>query len=585
MLGAAAVIAIAVVFIVQFRPATGQQVAGSGPVCAVEVKGSCISSTHFWAAYRLLAPRNAEAARLKAMGLRRQTMEGLVDRWALVEDAKRLGVTVSDADLNGELTRGRAHVSLPADKIRQLGYALGLSEEGVRLFNVKDRKTKKFDEKAYIREVRFIAKMHPEDFREYQRQELIAGRMRDLIRARVRVGDPEAFEQFSREKSTRTLDYARFDRRFYGDLVLDRSQKTMDAWAEGHKDELDKVWESRKSKFMPECRLLRHVLARTSPVADDPEAAKAEARKRVEAALERINKGEDFGDVAKDVSDDTSASRGGDLGCVTKGQMVKPFEDAAFALEPGKVSAIVETEYGFHVIKLEQIAKDADAEKVGKKQVKLELYLAQESERLAAEAAKQVLDTVRGGKTFEEALKAHLAELSAKLGDKKDDGDKKKGDKGDKGDKKDDDKPKKREPVTLENHPNRPVVETTAPFNVSGDPISGVKAGNDVPTLAFKLDKPGDIAGEILPLETGYAVMQLKEKTPATKEQWDKDREYYMSAMRAAKQNDALIGYVKRLRSSLGSEIKFNQALMTEPKEKGEDEPPAPPGDELPGEE
>ena len=97
VLGAAAVIAIAVVFIVQFRPATGAQ-AASGPVCAVEIRGSCVSSTHFWAAYRVLAPRNADAARLRSMGLRRQVIEGLVDRHLLVEDAKRLGVTIGTFD-------------------------------------------------------------------------------------------------------------------------------------------------------------------------------------------------------------------------------------------------------------------------------------------------------------------------------------------------------------------------------------------------------------------------------------------------------------------------------------------------------
>ena len=578
VLGAAAVIAIAVVFIVQFRPATGAQV-GSGPTCAVEVAGPCISSTHFWASYRLLAPRNADAARLKSMGLRRQTMEGLLERYLLVEDAKRLGVTISDEDINNELTKGRVHVSLPADKVRQLGYALGLNEEGVRYINVKDKKSKKFDEKVYQREVRFISKMHPSDFREYQKQELIAARMRDLVRARVRVGDAEAFEQFAREKSTATLDYVRLDRRFYADLVIDRAQKTIDAWAEGHKDELDKVWENRKSKFLPECRVIRHVLVKSDQRADD-EAAKAEAKKKIEAAIKRIQDGEDFAEVARSTSDDTSSTRGGELGCVTKGMMVKPFEDAAFALEAGKVSGIVETEYGFHVIKVDQIAKEADAEKIGKKQIALELYLAQESERMAAEAAKQILAAVRGGKTLQDAVKAHLDELAPKMkaiepkkpaGGAKPEGKPGEPKKDDAG--KDTSKPAGREPMTADNHPGRPAVETTMPFNISGDPIQGVKAGNDVPTLAFKLEKAGDVPDDILPLDNGYAVIQLKEKTPATKEAWEKDREFYMSAMRVAKQNDALTGYMRRLRSSLGSEVKFNQSLATESKDKEDEEP------------
>ena len=55
--------------------------------------------------------------------------------------------------------------------------------------------------------------------------------MRDIIKQRVRVGENEAFEQFSREKATATLDFVRLERRFYADLVLDTSPKAMEAWA------------------------------------------------------------------------------------------------------------------------------------------------------------------------------------------------------------------------------------------------------------------------------------------------------------------------------------------------------------------
>ena len=204
ILGGLAVIAIALVFIVQFRPATNVQ-ATAEPTCAVEIGGECVSSLHFWAAYRLLAPRGADAARLRSMALRRQTAEGLVERHLLVQDAKRLGIGITDAELTEELAAGRAHVSLPADKARQLGYALGLDENLFRILDVRDRKTKKFDTAAYEKQVRTIAKMSPTDFREYQRDELVAARMRDLIKARARVGESEAFTQFSREKSTATL--------------------------------------------------------------------------------------------------------------------------------------------------------------------------------------------------------------------------------------------------------------------------------------------------------------------------------------------------------------------------------------------
>lgn len=559
--GAAVVIAIAVVFIVQFRPATGPGTpSASTATCAVEVRGSCISAIEFKAAYNLLAPRSVDDARLRAMGLRRITAEGLYERWLLNEDAERLGITVSEDELTAELVAGRVHVSLPADKLRQVGYALGLREDLTRYLFVQNRQTKKFDSKQYEREVRAITKMSPTDFREFQKKELIAARMRELIRARVRVGENEAFEQFSREKSTRTLSYVRFDRRFYADLVVDTSDKAIEAWASANKEELDKAWEGRKAKYLPECRVAQTIAVEVKPegAEDGPEAAKAAAKERIEKAVERLKKGEGFAEVAQSASDDPSAAQGGRLGCVSKGRLAKPIEDKLFEMKPGEVSDPIETDDGFHVIKLVQIAKDAEAEQIGRHEAARELYVAHESERLAAEAAKQVLAAAAGGKSLDDALSAYLAQLApAKAGAEKaaagagKDG----AAKTDAG-----------APYTLADHPHRPTVETSLPFNVSGSPISDARDSAETARIAFQLEKPGDLPKDVVPLDNGYAVIQLKEANAASKEQWEKDREFYVSAMRAAKQNDALVGYLRRLKSTIGSEVKYDQSLIREPK-------------------
>ena len=67
--------------------------------------------------------------------------------------------------------------------------------------------------------------------------------------------------------------------------------------------------------------------------------------------LERLKKGEKFGAIAQDVSLCPSGKRGGDLGTFTRGKMVKEFENAAFALNKGDVSAVVKTKFGCHIIK------------------------------------------------------------------------------------------------------------------------------------------------------------------------------------------------------------------------------------------
>ncbi|HVP57370.1 MAG TPA: peptidylprolyl isomerase [bacterium] len=81
---------------------------------------------------------------------------------------------------------------------------------------------------------------------------------------------------------------------------------------------------------------------------------KAEAKQLADELLVRVNKGEDFAELARTYSDCPSREDGGDLRFFPRGRMVKPFEDAAFALKPGQVSGVVETQFGYHIIKRTQ---------------------------------------------------------------------------------------------------------------------------------------------------------------------------------------------------------------------------------------
>jgi peptidyl-prolyl cis-trans isomerase C len=110
----------------------------------------------------------------------------------------------------------------------------------------------------------------------------------------------------------------------------------------------------------PEMIRARHILIKTEASATDEEKKKAKAK--AEEVLAKIKKGEDFSKLASEVSNDPGTKdKGGDLDFFPKGTMVPAFEEVAFSLKPGEVSGIVETEYGYHLIKMEE-KKDAHLE-------------------------------------------------------------------------------------------------------------------------------------------------------------------------------------------------------------------------------
>lgn len=105
-------------------------------------------------------------------------------------------------------------------------------------------------------------------------------------------------------------------------------------------DAAKKIYDEKIATMKPQQEIhARHIL-----VATEDEAKKVK---------QRLENGEDFATVAKEVSKDAGAE-GGDLGFFTRGQMLKPFEDAAFALEVGQISDPVQTQFGWHIIKVEE---------------------------------------------------------------------------------------------------------------------------------------------------------------------------------------------------------------------------------------
>jgi len=134
-------------------------------------------------------------------------------------------------------------------------------------------------------------------------------------------------------------------------------------------DEVAKFYSENKKRFeVPKRAKASHILIKVDEKADPK--AKAASKKKIEGILATLNKGEDFAKLAKENSQCPSSARGGQLGEFLPGQMVPAFEKAAFELEPGKVSGVVKTRFGFHIIKLHE---KHEAGQLGLNEVKLRI--------------------------------------------------------------------------------------------------------------------------------------------------------------------------------------------------------------------
>jgi peptidyl-prolyl cis-trans isomerase C len=138
-------------------------------------------------------------------------------------------------------------------------------------------------------------------------------------------------------------------------------------------EEIKNFYNENKAQLVEEPQVkASHILIGVDAAAT-PEV-KAQAKAKAEATLQELKAGKDFAATAKAVSTCPSKEQGGDLGFFAKGQMVPAFEQAAFALKPGELSEVVETQFGYHIIKLTE-RKEAEPPKLEELREKIAAFL------------------------------------------------------------------------------------------------------------------------------------------------------------------------------------------------------------------
>jgi len=173
----------------------------------------------------------------------------------------------------------------------------------------------------------------------------------------------------------------------------------MEAWVTANKDSLPE---------MPAQFRVSHILIYPR-VAD---LRKTEMRKRLADIRQQILDGADFGEMAKQYSDDPgSKDSGGDLGFFSKGEMVAEFSNVVFSMQPGQVSDIVETQFGFHVIKLEEIR----GEQARARHILLMLQPGEEDNAAIVTKLNGIRSDIIAGKaTFEDMAKQYSEDVNSK---------------------------------------------------------------------------------------------------------------------------------------------------------------------------
>ncbi|UCD70672.1 MAG: SurA N-terminal domain-containing protein [Syntrophobacterales bacterium] len=293
---------------------------------------------------------------IRSLGLKQQALDELINNILLYQEGLQMNLRVSTEELRKSIQ------SFP-------------------FFQVNG----KFNKGRYLRLLR-LKRIEPEDFEQMQKQSLLINKLRNLILQNTGiVSEEEAREAYLMENERVNLEFIKVETKGFLEK-LEATRAEVEEYFSRHresfripekvnlqymvfrpKDYRDKVYISPDEiKTYYEVNIddfaiqeqvrARHILIKVSPDADPKKVE--EARKRAAEILARAKKGENFASLAKKYSEGPTAKNGGDLDYFPRGRMVKEFEDAAFSLKPGELSSVVRTQFGFHIIKIEDVREE-----------------------------------------------------------------------------------------------------------------------------------------------------------------------------------------------------------------------------------
>jgi peptidyl-prolyl cis-trans isomerase D len=380
--------AITFVFVFTFGSWGGGNLSGDMPVAAT-VNGEVIPMSLFRVQYaqtfrmQSMYRQGYNADQARAEGLDQQVLDRLITTELLAQAAADRGLVVTDDEI--------------ADTVQK------------RFFG----EDKPFDFEEYKRIVNGVYNTSEARFEESMRRELLAARLEGILGDAQHVSEKELLDSYNQKNDRADVEFLKIDPVFWKSKAKAPTEAELAAFKTENKADIEKFYNEHINRYRESKKVeARHILIKVAEDAAD--ADKTAARAKIDAALARVKGGEDFAKVAAEVSEDSSAKDGGSLGKFGEGQMVKPFEEAAFALPKGEISAVVQSKFGFHVIKVDEVypaTKKELAEVEG--DIATTMFTERQQKAEAKKVADAALAELKSGKTMNELTDASIVKPAA----------------------------------------------------------------------------------------------------------------------------------------------------------------------------